>query len=106
MEDSLKRADAQEGSAPGWVEEELTGILALERELIIFLKSDLRFKLWVIVISFTPHKFVTVSTPQRLFSEEQFHKSHLSRASVCPFQIMFPVTETTFQELSDMKPTK
>lgn len=90
----------------GGVEEGLTDILALEQELIIFLKSDLRFKLWVIVISFTAHKFVTVSTLQRLFRDEQFHKSHLSRASVCPFQIMFPVIETTFQELTDMKPTK
>lgn len=105
MEDSRKCADSQEGSAPG-VEEGLTDILALEQELIIFLKSDLRFKLWVIVISFTAHKFVIVSTLQRLFRDEQFHKSHLSRASVCPFQIMFPVIETTFQELSDMKPTK
>lgn len=88
------------------VEEGLTDILASEQELIIFLKSDLRFKLWVIVISLTAHKFVTVSTLQRLFSEEQLHKSHLSRVSVCPLQIMFPVTETIFQELYDMKPTK
>lgn len=88
------------------VKRSLTDILATQQHLIIFLKSDLRFKLWVIVISFTPHKCVSLFPLCNAGSMKSSFTNHVFPRDCLPLPNHVSCIETTFQELADMKPTK